>query len=370
VSLTYPHTSQSAASNSTAQTTRPSTQPTTAKTPTPTQPPTVAATTPTATHIIRAPTGQQPVVYVSNHPTLGHVGQMTGAAAQAAIALQNSAAGRGAPRIIQQPIMGVPGQVIVQTAPGANNLVYQHYQGHVAAVGQRVIYAPATTATPANVAAALPAAQQRQLQQRHQAQIQLQQAHQRQQAAQQQAQQRQQAQQPPQQQAQQRQQQAQQPPQQPQNKKASGPGGRIIQVDGANDSTDTITISPHSSSSKTQIKMLKKGSDVIIQFDGPNDSDSDDDDDEEDFDNIPVASLGGGADMEEDEGPEEEPLNSGDDVSDEEQADLFDTDNVVVCQYDKIARTRNRWKFHLKDGIMNLNSKDFVFHKGTGDAEW
>ena len=81
-----------------------------------------------------------------------------------------------------------------------SDLVYQHYQGHVAAVGQRVIYAPATTATPANVAAALPAAQQRQLQQRQQAQIQLQ-AHQRQQAAQQQAQQRQQAQ----QQAQQRQ---------------------------------------------------------------------------------------------------------------------------------------------------------------------
>lgn len=51
------------------------------------------------------------------------------------------------------------------------------------------------------------------------------------------------------------------------------------------------------------MKRLKKGSEVIIQFDGPNDSDSDDDDDEEDFDNIPVASLGGGADMEEDEGP-------------------------------------------------------------------
>jgi len=29
-------------------------------------------------------------------------------------------------------------------------------------------------------------------------------------------------------------------------------------------------------------------------------------------------------------------LNSEDDVSDEEQTDLFDTDNVVVCQYDKV----------------------------------
>lgn len=35
-------------------------------------------------------------------------------------------------------------------------------------------------------------------------------------------------------------------------------------------------------------------------------------------------------------GAEEEPLNSADDVSEEEQSDLFDTDNVVVCQYDKV----------------------------------
>lgn len=36
-------------------------------------------------------------------------------------------------------------------------------------------------------------------------------------------------------------------------------------------------------------------------------------------------------------GAEEEPLNSADDVSEEEQSDLFDTDNVVVCQYDKVS---------------------------------
>lgn len=37
-------------------------------------------------------------------------------------------------------------------------------------------------------------------------------------------------------------------------------------------------------------------------------------------------------------GAEEEPLCSADDVSDEEnQNDLFDTENVVVCQYDKVS---------------------------------
>nr|7ENA_DQ Chain DQ, TFIIA-a [Homo sapiens]7ENC_DQ Chain DQ, TFIIA-a [Homo sapiens] len=67
---------------------------------------------------------------------------------------------------------------------------------------------------------------------------------------------------------------------------------------------------------------------------------------------------------------EEEPLNSEDDVSDEEGQELFDTENVVVCQYDKIHRSKNKWKFHLKDGIMNLNGRDYIFSKAIGDAEW
>lgn len=80
-------------------------------------------------------------------------------------------------------------------------------------------------------------------------------------------------------------------------------------------------------------------------------------------------------------------------ILDEDAADLFDTDNVVVCQYDKvielifclkdpvlyyffnfftnqITRSRNKWKFYLKDGIMNIGGKDYVFQKSNGDAEW
>ncbi|GAB6021840.1 hypothetical protein CHUAL_004412 [Chamberlinius hualienensis] len=68
--------------------------------------------------------------------------------------------------------------------------------------------------------------------------------------------------------------------------------------------------------------------------------------------------------------PGGDPLNSDDDVSDEDPAELFDTDNVIVCQYDKITRSRNKWKFHLKDGIMNLQGKDYIFQKAIGDAEW
>ncbi|NWT65672.1 TF2AY factor, partial [Prunella himalayana] len=67
---------------------------------------------------------------------------------------------------------------------------------------------------------------------------------------------------------------------------------------------------------------------------------------------------------------EEDPLNSADDISDQDTADVFDTDNVIVCQYEKIHRNKNKWKFFLKDGVMTIEGKDHVFAKATGDAEW
>ncbi|XP_049726506.1 TFIIA-alpha and beta-like factor isoform X1 [Elephas maximus indicus] len=67
---------------------------------------------------------------------------------------------------------------------------------------------------------------------------------------------------------------------------------------------------------------------------------------------------------------EEDPLNSGDDDSEQDMPDLFDTDNVIVCQYDKVHRNKNKWKFYLKDGVMCFGGKDYVFAKAVGDAEW
>lgn len=112
----------------------------------------------------------------------------------------------------------------------------------------------------------------------------------------------------------------------------------------------------------------------IVQLDGPNDNSSDEDDDDDEFRDNDDDHDDNDEDQNDDEneytGEEEEPLNSEDDVSDEDPHELFDTDNVVVCQYDKITRSRNKWKFHLKDGIMNLQGKDYVFQKAIGDAEW
>jgi transcription initiation factor TFIIA large subunit len=56
----------------------------------------------------------------------------------------------------------------------------------------------------------------------------------------------------------------------------------------------------------------------------------DDDDINKDDDASDLENAEGGA--------EEEPLNSEDDVTDEDAADLFETENVVVCQYDKVSK--------------------------------
>ncbi|XP_068198995.1 transcription initiation factor IIA subunit 1 isoform X2 [Antennarius striatus] len=108
---------------------------------------------------------------------------------------------------------------------------------------------------------------------------------------------------------------------------------------------------------------------MMLQVDGTGDTSSEDEEDEEeeyDEDDEEEKDKDGGEDGQVDE----EPLNSGDDVSDGEDQEIFDTENVVVCQYDKIHRSKNKWKFHLKDGIMNLNGRDYVFSKASGDAEW
>ncbi|EFC39651.1 predicted protein, partial [Naegleria gruberi] len=98
------------------------------------------------------------------------------------------------------------------------------------------------------------------------------------------------------------------------------------------------------------------------QYDGANDDDDEDDEDD---------------DSEEDEEEEEpsksaastgeEELGSDDDVEDDKDPD---TPNIILAQYEKVTRHKNRWKCTLKCGIMHLDGKDYLFNKLTGDFEW
>ncbi|CBY21066.1 unnamed protein product [Oikopleura dioica] len=96
------------------------------------------------------------------------------------------------------------------------------------------------------------------------------------------------------------------------------------------------------------------------QVDGPADTDSSD--------------LDSSSDEEAPQAPyaqeDAEPLNSDDDVSDSNDNEIFETENILICQFEKIARVRNRWRFQLVNGIMTLNGKDYVFQKATGEGEW
>lgn len=46
------------------------------------------------------------------------------------------------------------------------------------------------------------------------------------------------------------------------------------------------------------------------------------------------------------------------------------TDHMILCQYEKVTRIKNKWKCVLKDGIVNINGKDYIFNRATGDFEW
>ncbi|XP_017772195.1 PREDICTED: transcription initiation factor IIA subunit 1-like [Nicrophorus vespilloides] len=110
------------------------------------------------------------------------------------------------------------------------------------------------------------------------------------------------------------------------------------------------------------------GTDIIVksvlsQLDG-NETDSDDS-------NASSSSSNEMSVAEEEEAEQlddtEESLNSDDDLSEE---NLEDTDNVVICQYNKITRNRSRWTLELKNGVMTLDNKEFIFNQARGYTTW
>ncbi|XP_068640295.1 transcription initiation factor IIA large subunit-like isoform X2 [Aristolochia californica] len=71
---------------------------------------------------------------------------------------------------------------------------------------------------------------------------------------------------------------------------------------------------------------------------------------------------------------EEPPLNEDDDEDDLDDLEGGDeepnTSHLVLAQFEKVTRTKSRWKCILKDGIMRLNNKDVLFTKATGEFEF
>ncbi|KAJ3022168.1 UNVERIFIED_CONTAM: transcription factor IIA subunit alpha [Siphonaria sp. JEL0065] len=86
----------------------------------------------------------------------------------------------------------------------------------------------------------------------------------------------------------------------------------------------------------------------VSQVDGPDDDDDDDDDEDEDNNRL-------GSDL---------------DSNDDDEDDDPDLNDLILCQYEKVNRTKNKWKCVFKDGIVHVNGKDYLFHKANADFEW
>ncbi|KDQ07166.1 hypothetical protein BOTBODRAFT_149315 [Botryobasidium botryosum FD-172 SS1] len=70
-----------------------------------------------------------------------------------------------------------------------------------------------------------------------------------------------------------------------------------------------------------------------------------------------------GSDLDDDDSDEDDDVdgagNSGEGAQD-----------IVFCTYDKVQRVKNKWKCVLKDGMIHINGRDYLFAKCGGEFEW
>lgn len=104
-------------------------------------------------------------------------------------------------------------------------------------------------------------------------------------------------------------------------------------------------------SAKQLVKKLRK---KVTQTDG-NALEDEDDDDNDIFNDSDDINL----DLDDDLDSEK---------SDEDDAEQ--EDQIMLCLYDKVQRVKNKWKCNLKEGVANIDGRDYVFQRATGESEW
>ncbi|KAK5992828.1 Transcription initiation factor IIA large subunit [Cladobotryum mycophilum] len=84
-----------------------------------------------------------------------------------------------------------------------------------------------------------------------------------------------------------------------------------------------------------------------------------------------IAGYDGGDDDEEiDEDAINSDLDDPDEDRDDDEVDDEGLGHIMLCMYDKVQRVKNKWKCTLKDGVLTVNGKEYVFNKATGEYEW
>jgi hypothetical protein len=62
-----------------------------------------------------------------------------------------------------------------------------------------------------------------------------------------------------------------------------------------------------------------------------------------------------------------------DDSDDEGEIDSENEDEdmpLMLCSYDKVHRTKNKWRANLANGVVCIHGREWVFEKGNGEYEW
>ncbi len=67
-----------------------------------------------------------------------------------------------------------------------------------------------------------------------------------------------------------------------------------------------------------------------------------------------------------DEASEGETLSDADSEEDEEAG----IQNVVLAQFDKVTCSKNRWKCTLKEGVMHMEGRDYLFSTAFGEMQF
>lgn len=129
--------------------------------------------------------------------------------------------------------------------------------------------------------------------------------------------------------------------------------GLMLPNIGQSDGTFEFTMYTDDNTFIDSLKKKEKKKKKIVQADGA--LDEEDDDDEGIFN-------------------DSDDINSDlDDDLESEKSDEDDGDQegqIMLCLYDKVQRIKNKWKSNLKEGIANIDGKDYVFQKASGESEW
>ncbi|KAL1552898.1 transcription initiation factor IIA large subunit-like [Salvia divinorum] len=74
-----------------------------------------------------------------------------------------------------------------------------------------------------------------------------------------------------------------------------------------------------------------------------------------------------------DDDDDDETLNEDDDdddLDDAGQGENLNSEHLILAKFDKVTRTKSKWKCTLKDGIMRINNKDILFNKANGEFDF